>query len=194
MRTAISIRTGFVTFAAALALLLPAGGARADLLGHGPAIQLGYSPDEDAHGTAQDLALITAGWRWRWDGYDAIDDLLAKASVDISWAVEPMIGAVCGDAEAFEASVVPLVHLRPLGWEGVVPYFEAGIGIAYTSLRNYALGSRVELSDNAGVGVAFGSDLRWSIGYRFRHLSHAGIFGDTNEGLNAHFLTLSVEL
>lgn len=194
MRNTISTRTGFFLLAATLALLLPASAARADLLGHGPAIQLGYSPDEDAHGTQQDLGLITAGWRWRWDGYDCIDDLFAKAKIDVSWAVEPMVGAVFGDADAFEASVVPLIHLRPLGWDGVVPYFEGGVGLAYTSLRNYALGSRVEFSDNVGLGIVFGSEMRWSVGYRFRHLSHAGIFGEHNEGLNAHFLTLSVEL
>jgi len=181
--------------ALAIALFLPAP-ARADLLGHGPALMAGYSPDEDASGTAQDLALVSIGWRWRWDGADAIDAFLEKAHIDFSWAVEPMIGGVFGDAEAFETSVVPYVQLRPLGLEGIVPYFEAGIGLAYTSLRNYALGSRIELSDNVGLGVAFedGSGRQWSAGYRFRHLSHAGMFGEHNEGLNAHFLTFHVAL
>jgi hypothetical protein len=190
------LRIGLRTLIAVLALALPAAPAGAELLGSGPALMLGYSPDEDASGTSQDLALIEAGWRWRFDGHDRIDDFLARGSIDFSWAVEPFVGLVCGDAEAFEASVVPYVHLRPLGWEGVAPWLELGIGIAYTGLRNYGLGSRVTLSDNVGVGVTFGSGdaWRWSVGYRFRHLSHAGIFGDRNEGLNAHFLTLSVEM
>ncbi|MFN2425405.1 MAG: acyloxyacyl hydrolase [Candidatus Binatia bacterium] len=177
---------------AASATLSP---AHAQLLGHGPVLAFGYSPDEDASDTPQDLGLIELGWRWRWEGADAIDDFLAKGRIDFSWAVEPIVGVVFGDAEAFEISAVPYVHLRPLGWEGVVPYFEFGIGLAYTGLRNYGLGSRVHFSDNAGIGVTFGSGegRRWSVGYRFRHLSHLGLFGDSNDGLNVHFLTLSVE-
>jgi hypothetical protein len=188
------LRGGLGSLVAVLALVAAVVPARAELVGSGPALMLGYSPDEDASDTPQDLALVEAGWRWRFDGHDSIDNFLAKGHIDFSWAVEPMIGVVCGDAEAFEASMVPYVQLRPLGWEGVVPFFEAGIGIAYTGLRNYGLGSRVTFSDDVGVGVAFGSGWRWSVGYRFRHLSHLGIFGDNNDGLNAHFLTLSVEM
>jgi hypothetical protein len=178
-------------------LLLAAGPAAAETIGSGPTLLTGYSPDEDASNTPQDLGFISLGWRWRWDGADCIDDFLAKGNIDFSWLVEPLVGVVFGDAEAFEASVVPYFHLRPLDWNvnGVVPWLEGGIGIAYTGLRNYGLGSRVEFSDNVGVGVTFGSDegYHWSIGYRFRHLSHAGIFGTPNDGLNAHFLTFSVE-
>lgn len=169
--------------------------ATAEMLGHGPVLVVGYSPDEDAAGVARDLVLASAGWRWRWDGADMIDDALARVRVDFSWAVEPLVGGVFGDSEAFEASVVPYARFAPLGWENLVPYFEGGIGLAYTGLRNYGLGSRAQFSDNAGLGVTFGSGegRRWSVGYRFRHLSHLGLFGDRNEGLNAHFLTVSVE-
>lgn len=168
--------------------------AAAELLGHGPVLMAGYSPDEDASATAQDLGLLAVGWRWSFDGADFLDDLLAKVATDFSWSVEPMAGVVFGDAEAFEASVVPYLRLSPLGWEGWVPWFEAGIGVAYTGLRNYGLGSSVNFSDNVGVGVRFGEGLRWSLGYRFRHLSHLKILSDHNEGLNAHFLVLAVEL
>ncbi len=169
--------------------------ARADTIGSGPVLIVGYSPDDNAAGASRDLVLASVGWRWRWDGADAIDDFLAKGHIDFSWAVEPLVGGVFGDSEAFEASVVPYVHLSPLGWDGAVPFLEGGIGLAYTSLRNYGLGSSVELSDNVGVGVTFGSEkgLHWSIGYRFRHLSHAGILSKHNDGLNAHFLTISIE-
>lgn len=169
--------------------------ASSGAISNGPVLALGWSPDEDASGTSQNLAIPLIGWRWRRDGADVIDDFLARASIDFSWAIEPLIGGNFGDAEAFEASVVPFVHLRPLGWERVVPWLEGGIGIAYTGLRNYGLGSRVEFSDNVGVGVSFpcGESHRLSVGYRFRHLSHAGIFGSPNDGLNAHFLTFSLE-
>ena len=181
--------------AAALVLLGLATAARAESIANGPVLLLGYSPDDDASGASQDLAIVNLGWRWRFDGADFLDDTFAKIHADFSWAVEPLVGGVFGDAEAFEASVVPYAHFAPLGWEGVVPWLEGGIGIAYTGLRNYGLGSSVELSDNVGVGVTFGSGegLHWSIGYRFRHLSHAGIFSEHNDGLNAHFLTITVE-
>lgn len=180
---------------AAVAMLVVAETAPAETVGSGPTLLGGYSPDDDASDTPQDLGLIELGWRWRWDGADCIDEFLAKGKIDFSWAVEPVVGVVFGDAEAFEASVVPYAHFRPLGWEGVVPWLELGIGVAYTGLRNYGLGSRVQFSDNVGVGVTFGSNegLRWSIGYRFRHMSHAGLFSEHNDGLNTHFLTFSVE-
>lgn len=188
---------GFLAAAALLGFLV-ATPAAAEGVSNGPVVVLGWSPDEDASGTPQDLAIPLVGWRWRRDGADFLDDFLAKARIDFSWAIEPLLGGNFGDAEAFEASVVPYVHLRPLGWEGVVPYFEGGIGIAYTGLRNYALGSRVEFSDNVGIGVSFpfglvGEGRRLAVGYRYRHLSHAGIFGSPNEGLNAHFLTFTLE-
>jgi hypothetical protein len=178
-----------------LAQLAAAPAAPAATVGNGPVIVAGYSGDEDASGQAQDLLLYSFGWRWRWDGADVIDDFFAKIHTDFCWAVEPLVGAVVADAKAFEASVVPYVHLSPLGQDGFVPWFEGGVGLAYTGLHNYGLGSRVEFSDNAGIGITLGSgqSRRWSIGYRFRHLSHLGLFGDRNEGLNAHFLTLTVE-
>ncbi len=187
-------RFGLAALAGLLAIAA-APPAQAGPIGSGPTLLGGWSGDDDASGASQDLGLLSLGWRWRFDGADAIDDFLAKASIDFSWAVEPLVGVVFGDAEAFEASIVPYVHLRPLGWDGVVPYFEGGVGLAYTGLRNYGLGSRVTFSDNVGVGVSFpdGQGRNWSIGYRFRHLSHAGIFGSPNDGLNAHFLTVSVE-
>lgn len=178
-----------------LVLLFGAGTATAETIASGPVLLIGYSPDEDAAGVGRDLVLASVGWRWSFDGADAIDDFLAKGRIDFSWAVEPLLGGVFGDSDAFEASLVPYARFAPLGMDGVVPWLDLGIGVAYTTLRGYALGSRVEFSDNVGVGVTIGSGegLHWSIGYRFRHLSHLGIFGDDNEGLNAHFLTFSVE-
>lgn len=193
-----TLRGALLAGVASLALLLAAGGpASAGPIAYGPVFLGGYSGDKDASGKSQSLTFISLGWRWTFDGADAIDDFLAKGGMEFSWAVEPLVGLVTGEAEAFEASVVPYARLSSLGpirW-GLVPYFEGGIGIAYTGLRNYGLGSRVQFSDNVGLGITFGSDKgrRWSVGYRYRHLSHAGIFGSPNAGLNAHFLTLHVE-
>lgn len=181
--------------APALPLLAPVPAA-AETIASGPLLLVGYSSDEDVNHSSSNLALLSFGWRWRYDGADAIDDFLAKGHIDFSWSVEALAGGVFGDAEAFEGSVVPFLRLAPLGWEGVVPYFEGGVGLAVTTLHNYGLGSQVEFSDNVGVGVSFGGGdgrPRWSIGYRFRHLSHAGLFDDQNDGFNAHFLTFSIE-
>jgi hypothetical protein len=170
--------------------------AHAETIASGPMLLLGYSPDRNVAKAPSDLALLSFGWRWRRDGADFLDDFLAKGRIDFSWSVEALVGGVFGDAEAFEGSVVPYFRLAPLGWESVVPYFEAGIGPMFTSLRNYGLGSQIQFSDNVGFGVAFGGKdgaPRWSIGYRFRHVSHAGLFDDQNDGLNAHFLTFSME-
>jgi len=167
--------------------------AEAESIGNGPVLGIGYSGDEDAAERSGNIAIVHLGWRWSFDGADCIDNLLARAHTDFSWAVEPVIGGVFGDSEAFETSVVPFLRLAPLGWENLVPYFEGGVGIAFTSLRNYGLGSILQFSDNVGLGLTFGQQRRWSVGYRFRHLSHAKLFGDRNEGLNAHFLTISFQ-
>ena len=162
--------------------------------GSGPVLLLGYSPDQDGSGKARNVGLVSAGWRWNRDGADVLDRAFAKVGTRFSWSVEALAGGVFGDASAFEASVVPYAHFEPLAMEGVVPWFEGGIGLAYTSLRNYGLGSQVEFCDNAGLGIRFDAGGRqWSLGYRFRHLSHAGLFDDRNDGFNAHFLTLTVQ-
>ena len=186
-------RSRHLQLVVALALLVAPHAAAAGPIASGPLAVLGYSGDQNGAGDAQDLVLASVGWRWRFDGPDIVDDFLAKGHIDFSWTVEPLIGGVFGDSDAFEASLVPYVRLAPLGWENVVPYFEGGIGLAYTTLKNYGLGSPVEFSDNAGIGITFGSGRRWTVGYRFRHLSHAGLFDDRNDGLNAHFFVLSVE-
>lgn len=179
-----------------LALLAASTTARAGSIASGPLLLAGYSPDETVTHSSSNLALLSFGWRWRFDGADFLDEALAKAKIDFSWSTEALVGGVFGDAEAFEGSLVPYVRFAPLGWDGVVPYFEGGIGLACTTLSNYGLGSVVQFSDNVGIGLSFGGGEgrpRWSIAYRFRHLSHAGLFDDQNDGLNAHFLVFSME-
>lgn len=190
-----TLRSRFVLALAAVAMLLGSAPAvRAEPIGSGPVLVVGYSADQDGADRARDIGFTSAGWRWSFDGADFLDDFLAKGNIDFSWAVEPLVGGVYGQAQAFEASVVPYFRLAPLGWDNVVPWFEGGIGLAYTTLPNYGLGCPVEFSDNAGIGLTFGgAGRRWSVGYRFRHLSHAGLFDDRNDGLNAHFLTFSVQ-
>ena len=85
--------------------------------------------------------------------------------------------------------------MRSRSWR---PYFEGGIGIIYTAVENLRLGSNVLFSDNLGIGLSFGPEdgHRWSrvsIGYRYRHISHAGIFGETNTGMNTHSIVFTLD-
>jgi hypothetical protein len=71
-----------------------------------------------------------------------------------------------------------------------VPYLEGGIGLMYTGLDGLGLGSNILFSDNVGVGLRFPGSA-WSVGYRYRHISHAGLWADSNSGMNTHYLTVT---
>ncbi|MBI5503630.1 MAG: acyloxyacyl hydrolase [Deltaproteobacteria bacterium] len=174
---------------------MPSDHAEAQNIGSGPLLVGGYTGDQDASGNDDALAFGGLGWRWRRDGADFLDNFLEKGHVDFSWTIEPMVAAIVGNEDTFEASVVPFARFQPLGWENVAPYFEGGIGLIYTGLDGYGLGSHVQFSDNAGIGLAFGGEdaVHWTIGYRFRHISNANIWGDGNDGLNAHFMVFAIE-
>jgi len=176
-------------------LAMPCERAAAENLGSGPLLVGGYSGDEDASGNDDALGFVGLGWRWRRDGADFLDNFFEKGHIDFSWTIEPMVAAVVGNEDTVEVSLVPFARFQPLGWDNFSPYFEGGIGLIYTGLDGYGLGSHVQFSDNAGIGLAFGGEnsLHWTIGYRFRHISNAGIWGDGNQGLNAHFLVLAIE-
>ncbi len=194
----LSNRIPFMFLAAALnvaVLVLPSVRAEAQNISNGPFMVGGYSGDQDASGNNDALGFAGLGWRWHRDGADFLDNFFEKGHTDFSWTIEPMAAAVVGNENTFEASLVPFVRLQPLGWKEYAPYFEAGIGLIYTGLDGYGLGSHVQFSDNVGLGMAFGSQdgMRCTIGYRFRHISNANIWGNDNQGLNAHFLVFAVE-
>jgi len=193
-----SMRSKALLLAATLNILLaavPSRRAEAETIGSGPILIGGFSVDQDATGNDDPLAFGGLGWRWRRDGADFLDRFFEKGHIDFSWTVEPMVAAIVGHEDTFEASVVPFLRLQPAGWDTVAPYFEAGIGLIYTGLGDYGLGSHFQFSDNVGIGLAFGGEntLHWTIGYRFRHISNAGIWGDENQGLNAHFFVFALE-
>ena len=80
-----------------------------------------------------------------------------------------------------------------------VPYFEAGEGVLWTTLRYISLGGKFQFASHVGTGVHlfWQPDLAVSLGYRFRHISNAGLQGsgdedDLNHGLNQHFLILGI--
>jgi len=148
----------------------------------------------------KDLFLPGFGWRFRFGPGERLGGWAARARTDLSFALEPMIAGVFGDERSVEAQLVPLVHLEPSAmqlrrWR---LYFEGGIGVIYTAIEDLRLGSNFLFSDNVGIGLSFGrTDApRWSrlsIGYRFRHISHAGIFGEPNAGMETHALVLMLD-
>jgi hypothetical protein len=181
------------------ALLIALGGAsphwaHAEPRG-GPVLVLGY-----ADKLRNDLFLPGIGWRFRFGSGRRLGDWAGRAGIDLTFAVEPVISGIFGDETSVEVQVVPLVHLEPLwkpesGWR---PYVEGGIGVIYTALEDLRLGSNVLFSDNVGLGLVLGPGdaRRWSrvsVGYRYRHISHAGIFGEPNSGMNTHALVVTLD-
>lgn len=180
-----------LVLASVLGVLLGARSAAAlELRDHGPTVAFGY-----ARKSGEDFYFPSLGWRWRWGVGATIDELMAKVGTDFSWYVEPMAAPVLGGQDTVELQVVPGIRFEPNApWFGrVLPYLEGGIGLMYTGLDDIGLGSNILFSDNVGLGVTL-SDSGWSFGYRYRHSSHAGLWAETNSGLDVHYLTVRYDL
>jgi len=164
--------------------------AALELRGHGPTVAFGYASER-----GDELFFPSLGWRWRWGMCDAVTSMMEKIGTDLTWYVEPMASPVVGDQTTVELQVVPGLRvegLRP--WIGAaVPYLEGGIGLMYTGLDDIGLGSNILFSDNVGIGFTI-ADSGWSFGYRYRHSSHAGLWAESNAGLDVHYLTLRYDL
>ncbi len=179
------VAVAVLALAASYIFATPAPVAAAQLRSQGPVLALGVSTEDEG-----DLVIPSLGWRWDFEPSQRLSVWAARVGSDLTFAVEPQLGIIAGDRDSFEIQVLPLFHLEPLSRRDkqLSPYFEGGIGLIYSDLRGFNLGSRVLFTDNLGVGARWGNG--WSLGYRFRHISHAGIWADTNAGLNTHYLTL----
>ena len=179
---------GLVTVFGLAATVPPASAL--ELRDYGPTVAFGY-----ARKSGEDFYFPSLGWRWRWGFCDAVDRVLAKVGTDLSWYVEPLVAPVLGGQDTIEFQVVPGLRFEAvepwLGW--AVPYLEGGIGLMYTGLDDIGLGSNILFSDNVGLGVTL-RDSGWSFGYRYRHSSHAGLWAETNSGLDAHYVTVRYDL
>ena len=164
--------------------------AAMELRDHGPTVAFGY-----ARKSGEDFFFPSLGWRWRWGVCAALQDIMAKVGTDLSWYVEPLAAPVLGGQETVELQVVPGIRFEPLQpwFGGARPYLEGGIGLMYTGLDDIGLGSNILFSDNVGLGFTLG-DSGWSFGYRYRHSSHAGLWAETNSGLDVHYLTMRYDL
>lgn len=175
---------GLIGLVAAMAF--PATAGAVDLIDHGPVIAIGYSKKN-----SRDMAQPSLGWRWRFDAGAKVNGWFEKIGTDFTWLAEPMIGAILGDEDSVEFQVVPQVRFEPAAMQerAAIPYLEGGIGLMYTGLDGLGLGSNILFSDNVGIGFRF-PESGWSVGYRYRHISHAGIWADSNSGMNTHYLTI----
>ena len=176
--------------AAAVVLGAPSGSGAVDLLDHGPVLAVGY-----AEKSGQDMAFPSLGWRWRFSFCESLDAVTEKLGTRVTWWVEPMAAAVLGDESSGEFQVVPGVRFESVSpwFAGLSPYLEGGIGLMYTGLDDLGLGSNILFSDNVGLGFAL-ADSGWSLGYRYRHSSHAGLWAESNSGLDVHYLTVRYDL
>lgn len=87
----------------------------------------------------------------------------------------------------------------PIIKDRIFPYVEIGAGPMYLGLRTVAQGSPgFNFLDQVGAGVKFYITDQYSLnlGYRYRHISHAGIRGKPNKGIdtNAGILSFSYYL
>ncbi len=182
---------GCGALAIVLAALSPPVHANAlELIDHGPTLAIGYSRER-----GQDMAFPSLGWRWRWGFCESVETAAAKIGARLTWYVEPMIAAVVGDENTAEFQTVPGLRIEsasPL-FLGVSPFLEGGIGLMVTGLDDLGLGSNILFSDNVGLGLTFG-DSGWSFGYRYRHASHAGLWAESNAGLDVHYLTARYDI
>jgi hypothetical protein len=186
-------RLGTVLLAGAL-LLAASTTLHAEMLGQGPVLAGGYISEKQGSETT-DLGFALAGWGWRMAGPDSFAQTFEKLGMDFSWKVEALGGAIFGDSDSVEASVVPYFLIEQASAKTWIPYLEGGIGLIYNDLRGYDLGSQILFSDNIGFGVAHENSAgsRWTLGYRLRHISHASLWADSNDGLNTHFIVFGIE-
>jgi hypothetical protein len=176
-------------------LLWTCAPVRAEVRSSGPIVAIGFAEKFE-----KDLVIPTLGWRWQLAACDTIEGWGKKIGTDFSFVIEPAAAPILGDKHSFEGQLVPFLHVEPAAMmeRSWAPFVEAGIGLIYTGLDGLHLGSHVLFSDNVGLGLRFAIPevAGWTeltIGYRFHHISHAGIFGDSNSGMNTSYLTLTLQ-
>ena len=69
----------------------------------------------------------------------------------------------------------------------IVPYIEGGVGVMYTDLRGYRLGSHFQFLSQGGAGLSYflTDNTALNLSWRFRHISNASLYDD-NRGFNSY--------
>lgn len=166
----------------------------AEVLGQGPVAAVGFSNESEG-----DLVHSGLGWRWELASGPRSSDIAEKIGMDLNWVIEPQLAILSNDQDGVEFQILPMFELTPRAWadRAIVASLEAGIGLIYIDVSGFRLGSNVLFSDNIGLRLDFGGARddagSWSVAYRFRHISHAGIWADTNSGMNTHWISFSYQ-
>ena len=146
---------------------------------------------------AVDAAYVTVGG----------DRNIAVYGVELSWApwwTLPMdadrilslsgtAGVAFWDAPRSDANrsliavgAYPVLRLASTSVAGVVPYFEASIGVnvlSSTQIQDRRLSTAFQFGEYVGTGVVLGDRRQFDIGVRYQHISNADI-KQPNDGLS----------
>jgi hypothetical protein len=171
--------------AAVITVASPAGAAPG---AGGPVAAVGYS----SKSSDREIITYALGWRFEWEAGERLQLLADRLGARSGLLVESTAGLITGDAESVEVSAVPMVRLVWPSRGGREPFIEGGVGLAYTDLRGFDLGSQILFANQFATGVSIGvGDGSIDIGFRIRHISHAGLWAKQNSGLNTYYLTLT---
>ena len=169
--------------------------AGGDLQSHGPQLAVGIASKRD-----RDMVIPTLGWRLTFGPGQRLDRWARKLGTGLAFPIEGAFGVVTGDENEVEFQVVPMMRLVPacLRERTVVPFLEGGIGLMYTGLDNLGLGSNILFSDNLALGLLVRlpeklGGRRLGVSYRYRHASHAGLWAESNSGLDTQYVWLGLE-
>jgi hypothetical protein len=175
--------------------LLPAAEAGELVESHGPQLGVGFASKRQ-----RDMVIPTAGWRATLHPGERLDDWTQGFGTLLRFPIEAAFGVVTGDEDEVEFQVVPMLRLAPvcMSERRVMPFLEGGIGLMYTGLDNLGLGSNILFSDNLAVGLSLQLPSRWTghrlnVSYRYRHASHAGLWAESNSGLDTQYVWLGFE-
>jgi hypothetical protein len=186
-----------------LSMLLAAAGAAASLppnapagvVSNGPVVGVGFATKNSV-----DMTIPSFGWRVELGACDRLDSWMRKIGTELTFPIEAVFGVITGDEHEVEFQVVPMLRFEPVALQHSIltPFFEGGIGLGYTGLHDLGLGSNILFSDNLAVGISMPLPgrlpwTRWSVSYRFRHQSHAGLWAQSNSGLNTQYVVLTLE-
>lgn len=155
-------------------------------------VKLGYGTSKQGQTEVMPV-YAQAGWALP----DAVDIPLRRWNIDLKWLVEGwMAGVHTPRSDAFELGINPVTFkIAYDAGQQFVPFFQAGVGVMYTSLQDgLSLGGPFEFNEVFGGGLQMfcNDQFALSISYRFRHISNAGISSE-NSGLDTNFVLLGID-
>jgi len=110
----------------------------------------------------------------------------------ITFGIEGLFTRFFESNEAMELGGGPMLRYWMVR-DGIEPYVEVGVGMLYSDLKHFSLGSRILFEADGAVGVQlpFWERFAASAGYRFRHISNAGQ-SPSNPGLNGNIFAIGL--